>query len=280
MDGIGQSLLAFGLFPGLVFMVVVTLLVAAIARIHTPGGGLTRGIIATLSGRGSAALLLAALAPLAIGPWLPWPAQPRAWGQSDLWLAWSVLEAAHLVALIPALSNPGPLGARAAIREAQIAACGRTLVWIALGIAVWAGPTWRPETIAAHSLALLAALAALPAALGWGGFADSGDISPGGAEGGLSRAAAELAAWGRATRGAALLTLVPLLGVPRLPGLPDWANVAIVLAAVLALAGWGRMINGNSVRLPLLEALRWCWVRAVPLVALAIAALYAGRWWL
>ncbi|MBA3470253.1 MAG: hypothetical protein H0T53_11495 [Herpetosiphonaceae bacterium] len=282
MNDLTRELMSLFVYPGLLTMLVLGLLVVLIARLDAPGGGLTRGIAATLTGSGSAALLIAAVAPLVVAAWLPWPGAPNGETRTlgDIWLVWAVLEGSYLLALLPGLQSATPMSTRAAIREAQLGAAGRMALWTALGVAIWAGQTWTLPSLPAHGLALLAALIALPAAVGWGPFAPDNGTTPGGAESELSRAAMQLGQWGRALRATVTLALVPLLALPRMPKV-DWGiNLALVLVVVLLLASIGRAINGNSVRRPLLDGLHWCFWRALPLAVLAGVVLVAGQRWL
>lgn len=277
-----RQLMAVLVYPGFLTMLALGLLVALVARMEAPGGGLTRGIIATLSGHGSVALLIGALAPLGVAAWLPWPGAPTGTTRtlSDAWLVWAVLEGSYLLALLPGLQSGSSISTRAAIREAQLGTAGRLALWLALGVAVWAGPAWTLQSLPAHILAGLAALIAVPVAVGWGPFAPDHRATPGGPEGELSRAAMQLAEWGRALRATVLLTLVPLLTLPRLPQVHWGINTGLIGVVVLLLAMFGRALNGNSVRRPLLEGLRWCFWRALPLAVLAGLALIVGQRWL
>lgn len=276
-----QHLLALLAYPGLLSTVILTLLVVLIAQLAAPGGGLTRGIMSTLAGDGSALLLVAALAPAAAAALLPWPGSPLAgaWRLDRLWLVWAILELSYGLALLPGLQSPSPASMRAAMREAQLSAAGRVVFWVAIGVTVWAGD-WTWQSLPAHVLALLAATLALPSAAGWGPFAPERSIAPGGPEGDLSRAAAELAQWGRAVRTTVVTTLVPVLALPHIPATHWGFNLALVVVVTLILATIGRVMNGNSVRRPTLDGLRWCYTRALPLALLAGVAVVLGNRWL
>ncbi|HYF65536.1 MAG TPA: hypothetical protein VD886_22100, partial [Herpetosiphonaceae bacterium] len=274
-----EHLLALLAFPGLLATIVLTLLVVLVGQLPAPGGGLTRGIARTLAGDGSPLLLAAALAPAAAAALLPWPGSPLdGWRLDRLWLVWAILELSHALALLPGLQSPSPSSMRAAMREAQMGAAGRVAFWVAIGITVWAGP-WTWPSLPAHILALLAAALALPAAAAWGPFAPERSIAPGGPEGDMGRAAADLAQWGRAVRTTVIASLVPVLALPPIPDAHWGINLALAVVITLILATIGRVMNGNSVRRPTLDGLRWCYTRALPLALLAGVAVVLGNRW-
>ena len=266
------QLIALLIYPGLLSTLVITIIISWLTHMHTPGGGLSRGLVATWRGQGSLAVLCAALLPLIIAGLLPWPGSPVPWTPGYLWLIWAGLEASYLLASLPGLYHHTPTGVRAAMREAQMNAWGRLLVWASIGVSRWIGD-WTLMYLPAQGLVLVAALLALPVAVGWGAFAPSNDITPGGAEAGLSRAAYEMAAWGRAIRVTVMLMLIPVLMLPPIEGIPLGFDIALIIVTILSLAALGRAINGHMVRRPILEALWLSWVRTVPLLVAAIVLL-------
>ena len=277
-----QYLIAFGLYPGLLTTLGLTLLVIFVARLHAAGGGLTRGMLATVRGDGSVLILLGALLPIGAAALLPWPGSALGAVRrlDTLWLAWALLETSFVLALLPGGQSASPASVRAAMREAQLGAAGRVALWAALGVALWAGDSWTIKTAVGQSLALVAALVALPAAAGWGPFAPESSIAPAGAEGDLNRQVAELAQWGRAIRTTVLITLAAVVAVPRIPQVHWGVNLALVGLMIGAGAGIGRTLNGVSVRQPLLAGLRWCYAWALPLAVGAGVALVVGQRWL
>ncbi len=159
-----------------------------------------------------ASILLAALA-LVLLPWPLHPATGQLWigGPLALWIA---VEGAFLVPLLPGLLAPSPLAARAAVREAQIGAAGRFVVWLAVGTALWSGVGWAVGELPGRALAALAGLLALPAAIGIGIFSAERSLSAAGAEEGLDEATADLLRFARIVRGAALLALLIVAVLP------------------------------------------------------------------
>ena len=212
---------------------------------------------------------------------LPWPLHPAAgwhWVGHPLAL-WAALEGAFLLPALPGLLSPVPLGARAAARAAQMSLAGRCVIWLVLGTALWGGAGWAAADLPGRLLLGLAGLLALPAAIGAGPFGPERSLSAGGAEAGLDEPAAGLVRLARSVRGAALLAA---LGVALLPAINGQAmppalagragsqiqpaiGLAIVALLFAALALALRQLGGVLPRLTLPAALRWCWLRALPL---------------
>jgi hypothetical protein len=215
---------------------------------------------------GLASILLAALA-LVLLPWPLHPAAGRTWIGSPLAL-WIVLEGAFLAPLLPGLLAPSPLAARAALREAQIGAAGRFVIWLSVGAALWAAAGWAAGALPGRALAALAGLLALPAAVGTGLFGAERSLSAAGAEEGLDEATADLLRFARSVRGAALLVVLILASLPDQASVP-LLSPPLVLALIAALfAIIGLVLRRLALALPRLtlpDALRWCWWRALPL---------------
>lgn len=200
---------------------------------------------------------------------LPWPLHPIA-PETGVWVwAWAVLEAAFLLPLLSGLLIGAPLVARAASREAQMGVAGRALLWLALGVGLLLYDNWSPVALPAHVLAALAAILAFPAAIGWGPFAAETSITPGGTEHGLDSATTTLAYAARVVRTTALLaaSLVALLPWEVLPA---WVGLPLLLAVFAAVSVVLRRLTGKLPRLPLPDALRLCWWRALPLGVAAV----------
>ncbi|GIV96230.1 MAG: hypothetical protein KatS3mg057_0887 [Herpetosiphonaceae bacterium] len=265
-------------YPGLMWGLILTLLMGRVAGAHLPGGGLRRGLRAVAAGGAPVALLLAALLPLAALSFLPWPLvqQPLAAAQYNLLLFWGFLEASFVLALLPGLISASPYAPRAAMREAQIGFAGRMVLWLAVGVALAAGPWFEMRAIPVKLLALATMLLVLPAAAAWGPFSATGGITPGGAEAGLGRAAIDLARWGRWVRLMALASLAVLAVLPE-PALiagPLRLGLAVLALALIAIAL--RALRGRLAGRPLPDALRYCWWRALPLALLGIVVLLLG----
>lgn len=224
---------------------------------------------------GLAALASALLAGLALAT-LPWPLHPAAGGASWLW-AWAGFELAFLLPLLPALLAGVPAVVRAAIREAQLGALGRAVLWAALGTAVAIHADWRSSTAPAHLLALVVALAALPVAIGWGPFAAEESVTPGGTLAGLPAGASALDSWARNVRAGALIAAALVATLPVALATP-WIAIGMVIAGLVVASLALRRIDGRVPRMTLPQALRLSTLWGLPLAALAAAALaLAGR---
>jgi hypothetical protein len=224
-------------------------------------------------------LLLAAIG-LALLPWPYHPAAGSSWIGSPL-ATWAALESAFLLPPLAALLAPA-LGARAAVREAQIGVAGRSVIWLSLGIAFWAGVGWTAPELPARVLAGLAALLALPAALGIGPFRAETSLAPAGAEDGLDEATTALVRFARLARGTALLAAVAIGSLPAAVGvaptgaalqLTPWIALLLIAAVFVVSVLAIRQLSAALPRLTLPGALRWCWWRALPLALVGLVYL-------
>jgi hypothetical protein len=211
---------------------------------------------------GGVSLLLAGLA-LALLPWPLHPAAGRAWIGQPL-LVWAAVEGAFLAPLVPALAGATPLAARTALRDAQIGAAGRCVVWLAASGALWGGFGWATADWPGRVLLGLAGVLALPAAAGIGPFATELSLSMAGAEEGLDEATVRLLRFARAARGGALAAVLVLAMLP-LTAAAAPAGLALALATLAVLAVVIRRAAVGLPRMTLPAALRWCWWRALPL---------------
>jgi hypothetical protein len=276
---------AFLLYPGLLFLLLLTVLFAALSA---PGRwqaefAALRQVVThpgtwSLEQFANLASIVLAAGGLALLPW-PWnPAAPSpvAW----LW-AWGALEAAFLLALLPGLLASNPPVVRAAIRAAQIGLVGRATLWLALTASLLIHAEWQllgptgHSPLLVHVLALASAVLAFPIAVGRAGYAEEVSLTPGGVQQGLDTTTIELAGAAQTVRTAALLaaSLVALLPVSSVL-LPPPLGVALVLAGVVAGAQVLKWLDGRWPRLTLPTALRHCLLRALPLGA--AAAVFLG----
>jgi hypothetical protein len=265
-----MDLLALLIYPGLLWAFVLGVLhdSAAQRRFAVPHvrpalfGASADGILAAVS------IVLAALA-LAL---LPWPLHPVAGGTwiGRLTLIWVAFEGAFLAPLLPALLSASPFVARAAIREAQIGAAGRVVIWLASGVAALGALGWELADLPARLLGATAAVMALPAVMGAGAFGMERSMTPGGPELGLDRETAVLARFARSVRSTAFVCVPIVLMLPPVAP-PIGLGLALILIVGVVLGIRSR--DGFSPRLTLPAALRWCWWRALPL---ALAALVYG----
>lgn len=264
-------LVAGAIYPGLLTAIALGaafgLLARGRARWPAGGGFASREGLAAIGSVASAGLALATL---------PWPLHPLSGTAAWPW-AWAGFELAFLLPLIPALASGLPTVARAAIREAQQGALARAALWLALGPALAAHADWRVATAPGHVLALAVALLVFPAATGQGPFGAEESITPGGAAAGLPDAERALDAWARDVRAGALLGAIMVAGLPvavSFPGLGLLVAGAGFVCAGLIL----RRVEGRIPRLSLPDALRLGLGWALPLAAVALAALSAARW--
>ncbi len=149
-----EAIFAVLVYPGLVLTHVLGLIFGWLSERQAPRLRLRIPRLNADNLAGVASILLAALA-LAL---LPWPLQPATGG---LWIGgplalWIAVEGAFLVPLLPGLLAPSPLAARAAVREAQIGAAGRFVLWLAVGTALWSGAGWAVGELPGQALAALA----------------------------------------------------------------------------------------------------------------------------
>jgi hypothetical protein len=275
-----SSLLALILYPGLAFAVLlgvghallsgrrfVSAAFAALLHAHVwqSGEGLLALASIVLAGAGLACMPfpLLSLAPDTMGIWL---------------LAWGGLEGAFLLPLLPALLTGMPQVARAAIREAQIGAAGRLLLWLALIVGLSIQTYWQQPDAALLVLlpplvlAIVAAVFALPAAIGWGPYASDAALTTGGVAQGLGKDVQGALQAARYTRTAALLAaslvaLVPFVLLPPVPGL------IVLLVAVGVVSVLMRRLDGRFPILALPDAINMCWWRALPAASTAVVYL-------
>lgn len=205
---------------------------------------------------------------------MPWPFHPVGGAHAWLW-AWAGFELAFLLPLVPPLAAGAPTVVRAAIREAQLGVLARAIIWAALTPALVAHADWRPALIPAHLLALVAALLAFPAAVGWGPFGTEESITPGGTRKGLAEPVRAFDAWAGQVRAGALLAAIVIAGLPVAAGTPE-IGLLTGLAGFASAALLLRRIEGRIPRFTLPAALRLCIVGVSPLAALAVAALAAA----
>jgi hypothetical protein len=259
------------LYPGLALVLVLALIFGWLTERRARFGWLGGAAWSSLDGLLSlASILLAALA-LALLPW------PLHLAPSWFWLGhpialWAALEGAFLLPLLGGLLAPAALGVRAASREGQISMAGRCVIWLAIGIALWAGAGWDVRALPGRALAALAGLLALPAAIGTEPFGAERSLNAAGAEEGLDEATASLVRFVRAARGATLLAVLIVASLP-VALLQPWVALLLIAGLFLLVALLLNRIAGALPRLPLPAALQWCWWRALPLALVGLVYL-------
>jgi hypothetical protein len=266
------------LYPGLALLLILALafgwLTEGRVRFGWPQNPDTRrGGVAWGSLDGLLSLASIALAALALAL-LPWPLHPAAgwaWVGSPVAI-WAAVEGAFLLPVLAGLLAPAALGLRAATREAQISVAGRCVVWLAIGIALWAGAGWSALALPGRALTALAGLLALPAAIGAQPFGAERSLNAAGAEEGLDEATASLVRFARTARGAALLVILIVGSLPSAL-LQPWVALLLIAGLFMVVALLLGRIAGTLPRLPLPAALHWCWWRALPLAVAGLVYL-------
>jgi hypothetical protein len=165
---------------------------------------------------------------------------------------------------------------RAASREAQISVAGRCVIWLAIGIALWASAGWNARVLPGHALGALAGLLALPAAIGAGPFGAERSLNAAGAEEGLDEATASLVRFARTARGAALLAALIVASLPPML-LQPWVALLLIAGLFMLVTLLLNRISSALPRLTLPAALHWCWWRALPLAVVGLVYLILVR---
>lgn len=267
---VARIALAALVFPGLLTALVAGIGYGLIVRGQA---GRPAGLGALGSREGRATLGGALVAGLGLAT-LPWPLHPYAAAGSSAWVwAWAAFELAFLLPLLPALLAESPRVVRAAIREAQLGVLARALLWAALGGALALHERWAgAAALGAHVLALAAALAAFPAAIGWGPFGTEERMTPGGMTAGLPAPGGALDAWARDLRAGALLTALLVAALP-VGAVPPILALIIVLVGVMIGALLLRSFARRLPRMTLPDSLRFCLVWPTTLTLAATLAL-------
>ncbi len=264
-------LLSLFLYPGLALVLILALVFGWLTEGRIQVGWLRSAAWGSLDGVLSLASIALAALTLALLPWPLHPAAGWAWVSSPAVL-WAALEAAFLLPALAGLLAPSALGERAAGREAQMSAAGRCVVWLAIGVALWAGASWAPRALPGRALVALAGLLALPAAIGTGPFGAEHSLNAAGAEEGLDEATTSLVRFARTARGAALLAALIVASLP--PALLQaWVALLLIAGLFMLVALLLKRITGALPRLTLPSALRWCWWRALPLAVVGLVYL-------
>ena len=261
MSNFALSLL---LYPGLALVLILALVFGWLTERRVRLEWLRGAAWSSLDGLLSLASIVLSALTLALLPWPLHPAVGWGWVGSPVAL-WAALEGAFLLPLLAGLLAPTSLGERAASREAQISIAGRCVVWLAIGVALWAGAGWTVRELPGRTMALLAGLLALPAAIGARPFGAELSLNAAGAEEGLDEATASLVRFARTARGAALLAVLIVASLPAALFQP-WIALLLIAGLFVLVALLLNYVAGALPRQTLPAALRWCWWRALPLV--------------
>lgn len=262
-----DTIIAALLYPGLATTLAAGALFGLVGhgRIALPRDLRPAGTREGLTALGAVVLAAIGLATL------PWPLHPMGGGQAWLW-SWAAFELAFLLPLLPALGTGAPAVSRAAIREAQLGAVARAGLWAALGAALGLHARWEGAALAAHVLAIAAAIVAYPPAIGWGPFGAEERVSPGGTGAGLDESALALERWAREVRAAALLAAVLVAALPT-GAVPAPLALALVATGMALGAAVLRRFEGRIPRMTLPAAVRFCLLWTMPLALGATLAL-------
>jgi len=280
-----QSLLALLVYPGFLFTLGLSILAAKLSGTQIITRSLGKSFRkAWRESEVSITLLTICLASGGL-LLLPWPLHPTFLtarppeANGSLWLgAWAGLEGAFLLALLPGLFAGSPLVARASSREAQLGVVGRSLLWLALGSSLVFHHDWRivgsngQSPLLAHILAILAAIVAFPAAIGWGPFRAKESLAFGGPNHGLDSQTIDLAQAAHALHRSALLAASLVALLPPFPQFP-LGNLVLIMVVFSGLSFFLAHYKAFGPVFTLQEALRFCWWRALPCGIIALAYL-------
>ena len=259
-------LIAYVFYPGLVIIAVLTFgfgyIVAQRRPVLPPNWGRS-----FLSIDGFAALLSMVLA-VGASIYMPWPFNPVYTAVAGPLLMWAALEAAFLVPSLVAQTSGSALVVRGAARALQIGFAGRIVVWCVFGALYWANQSWQIALVPAYILAWVAALMALPAAIGIGMFRSDTALT-GVMTTGLDLSTVALMQLAADVRATVLMAAVATSMIPNAIE-PNAVRLVAVMVAFLATMVVLRYLVRNQPFTTLSAALRWCWWRALPPALLAL----------
>jgi hypothetical protein len=210
---------------------------------------------------------------LAVGAsiYMPWPYNPVYTSIAGPLLMWAALEIAYLLPPLAAQTASSPMVVRGAARSLQIGLAGRVVIWCVFCALYWANQRWQLNTLPALILAWIAAVLALPAAIGIGMFRNDTALT-GMMTTGLNISTVALLQIATDMRAAVLVFAITTSVVP-----VDIASTALRLALVIVITlvtlATMRLLVRNQPFATLAAALRWCWWRALPPALLALGYL-------
>ena len=210
---------------------------------------------------------------LAIGAsiYMPWPYNPVYTSIAGPLLMWAALEIAYLLPPLAAQTASSPMVVRGAARSLQIGLAGRGVIWCVFCALYWANQRWQLNTLPAVILAWIAAVLALPAAIGIGMFRNDTALT-GMMTTGLNISTVALLQIATDMRAAVLVFAVTTSVVPVDIASTALRLVLVILMTLVTLATM-RLLVRNQPFATLAAALRWCWWRALPPALLALGYL-------
>ncbi|MCX6014213.1 MAG: hypothetical protein NT020_01255 [Chloroflexales bacterium] len=222
---------------------------------------------AILSVDGFAAFLSILLA-IGAATYMPWPFNGAYTSIAGPLLMWAAIEASFLIPSLAAQTSSSPLVVRGAARSLQIGLAGRVVVWCVFGVLYWANQTWQIATLPAIILAWVAAILALPAAIGVGMFRNATALT-GLMTTGLSLSTTALMQITTDMRAAVLILTVTTSLCP-FDMDSNWLRLIFIAGTTIITMVGLRFLVRNQPFATLAAALRWCWWRALPPALLAL----------
>ena len=258
--------IAYIIYPGLLIIAALTLAFGFIVVQRRPvmPPNWRRSL---LSIDGFAAVLSMMLA-IGASIYMPWPYNPVYTAVAGPLLMWAALEAAFLVPSLVAQTSGSALVVRGAARALQIGFAGRIVVWCVFGALFWANQSWQMSLVPAYALAWIAALMALPAAIGIGMFRSDTALT-GVMTTGLDLSTVALMQLAADVRSTVLIAAVATSLVPKAITAGSLRLGVVLLAFFLTMIIL-RFLVRNQPFTTLSAALRWCWWRALPPALLAL----------
>ena len=257
---------AYFIYPGLIPSVVFALAFGFIVTHRRPmlPPDIRKAI---LSVDGFAAFLSILLA-IGAATYMPWPFNGAYTSIAGPLLMWAAIEASFLIPSLAAQTSSSPLVVRGAARSLQIGLAGRVVVWCVFGVLYWANQTWQIAALPAIILAWVAAILALPAAIGVGMFRNDTALT-GMMTTGLSLSTTALMQITTDMR-AAVLILTVTTGVCPFDMDSNWLRLIFIAGTTIITMVGLRFLVRNQPFATLAAALRWCWWRALPPALLAL----------
>lgn len=259
-------LFAYLIYPGVIPTVLGTLLFSALVtqrRLVLPSDW--RKALWSVDGFAALVSIL-----LAVGAciYMPWPFNSAYTSIAGPLLMWAALEIAYLLPPLAAQTASSPMVVRGAARSLQIGLAGRVVIWCVFCALYWANQDWQLNAVPAVLLAWVAAVLALPAAIGIGMFRNDTALT-GMMTTGLHLSTVALLQIATDVRTTVLVFAVTSSMIP-LDMSSGWLRLGMVVGVTVLTMGVMRFLVRNQPFATLAAALRWCWWRALPPAMLAL----------